>query len=261
MEIIDIHTHVYPDAIAQKATDSIRDFYGIGSVGMNGTVDMLLEQGGKAGITKYVILAVAIRPDHVASINNFVAGQMQAHDCFYAFGTVHAGMEGLTDEAERIMDMGLKGIKMHPDSQVFAIDDPRLFPMYEAIRGRLPVLLHMGDSRYDYSHPARLRRILELFPKLEAVAAHFGGYSMYDIACQELKNTNCIMDVSSSLMFMDEGVAERYVNLYGAERLAFGTDYPLWDPVKEMERFMQLKLTDSQREQIFHKTAERLLKI
>ena len=261
MEIIDIHTHVYPDAIAQKATDSIRDFYGIGSAGMNGTVDMLLQQGAKAGITKYVILAVAIRPDHVTSINNFIAGQMQAHDCFYAFGTVHAGMEGLTDEAERIMDMGLKGIKMHPDSQVFAIDDPRLFPVYETIQGKLPVLLHMGDSRYDYSHPARLRRVLELFPKLETVAAHFGGYSMYDVACQELKDTNCIMDVSSSLMFMEPGVAERYVNIYGAERLAFGTDYPLWDPVKEMERFMQLKLTETQREQIFHKTAERLLKI
>ena len=261
MEIIDIHTHVYPDAIAQKATDSIRDFYGIGSAGMNGTVDMLLQQGAKAGITKYVILAVAIRPDHVVSINNFIAGQMQAHDCFYAFGTVHAGMDGLTDEAERIMDMGLKGIKMHPDSQVFAIDAPRLFPVYETIQGKLPVLLHMGDSRYDYSHPARLRRVLELFPKLETVAAHFGGYSMDDVACQELKDTNCIMDVSSSLMFMEPGVAERYVNIYGAERLAFGTDYPLWDPVKEMERFMQLKLTETQREQIFHKTAERLLKI
>ena len=261
MNIIDIHTHVYPDAIAQKATDSIRDFYGIGGAGMNGTVNMLLERGRMAGISRYVILAVAIRPDHVVSINNFIAKQQEEHDCFYAFGTVHAQMEGLTEEAERIMAMGLKGVKMHPDSQVFAIDDPRLFPMYEAIEGKLPVLLHMGDSRYDYSHPARLRRVLEQFPKLEAVAAHFGGYSMYDIACQELKNTNCVMDVSSSLMFMEEGVAERYINLYGAERLAFGTDYPLWDPVKEMERFMQLKLTNDQREQIFYKTAERLLKI
>lgn len=261
MEIIDIHTHVYPDAIAQKATDSIRDFYGIGGGGMNGTVDMLLQRGAEAGITRYVILAVAIRPEHVTSINNFIAGQMEAHDCFYAFGTVHAGMDGLTDEVERIAGMSLKGIKMHPDSQVFAIDDPRLFPMYEAIQGKLPVLLHMGDSRYDYSHPARLRRVLEMFPRLEAVAAHFGGYSMYDVACQELKDTNCIMDVSSSLMFMEPGVAERYVNTYGAERLAFGSDYPLWDPVKEMERFMQLKLTESQREQILHKTAERLLNI
>lgn len=261
MNIIDIHTHVYPDAIAQKATDSIRDFYGIGGAGMNGTVDMLLKRGAEAGISRYVILAVAIRPEHVCSINNFIAKQMAEHDCFYAFGTVHAQMEGLTDEVERIMDMGLKGIKMHPDSQIFAIDDPRLFPMYEAIQGKLPVLLHMGDSRYDYSHPARLRRVLEQFPKLEAVAAHFGGYSMYDVACRELRNTECIMDVSSSLMFMEEGVAERYVNLYGAERLAFGTDYPLWDPVKEMERFMQLKLTASQREQILHKTAERLLNI
>ena len=60
-------------------------------------------------------------------------------------------------------------------------------------------------------------------------------------------------------MFMEEGVAEKYVNAYGAERLAFGTDYPLWDPVVETERFFRLKLTDAQFEQIGHKTVERLL--
>ena len=46
-----------------------------------------------------------------------------------------------------------------------------------------------------------------------------------------------------------------------AERMAFGTDYPLWDPVVEMERFMRLKLTDAQKEQIAHITAEEILKV
>ena len=168
-------------------------------------------------------------------------------------------MEGLTEEAERIMEMGLRGIKMHPDSQRFSIDDIRLFPMYEAARGKLPVLLHMGDHRYDYSHPIKLRRILELFPGLQVIAAHFGGYAMYDTACELLKDTDCVFDVSSSLMFLEEGKAEYYVNLYGAERLAFGSDYPMWDPVIELDRFLQLKLTPAQQEQILHKTAERVL--
>ena len=261
MYLIDIHTHVYPDNIAQKATNSIQDFYDIAGGGMNGIVDMLLERGSKAGISKFVILPVAVRHDHVQSINDFILGQVQRHDCFVGFGTVHADMEGLTDEVERIAAMGLKGIKMHPDTQRFAIDDPRLFPMYEAMQGKLPVLLHMGDLRYDYSHPARLRHVLELFPKLDAVAAHFGGYSMYETARQLLQDTSCIMDISSSLMFMPEGVAERYIGLYGAERMAFGTDYPLCDPVTETKRFLDLKLTDEQREQIGHKTVERFLKL
>ena len=69
------------------------------------------------------------------------------------------------------------------------------------------------------------------------------------------------MDVSSSLMFMEGGKAEYYVNQYGAERLAFGTDYPMWDPELETRRFFDLKLTESQFEQIAHKTAERILKL
>ena len=95
----------------------------------------------------------------------------------------------------------------------------------------------------------------------EAIAAHFGGYSMYETAREHLQDTNCIMDVSSSLMFMPKGVAEKYINAYGAERMAFGSDYPLWDPVVEMNRFMGLKLTPEQKEQIGWKTAQRLLKL
>jgi predicted TIM-barrel fold metal-dependent hydrolase len=122
-------------------------------------------------------------------------------------------------------------------------------------------MLHMGDKRYDYSHPARLRRVLENFPRLQVIAAHFGGYSMYETAYDLLHDKDCIFDVSSSMMFMEEGIAEKYINIYGAERMAFGTDYPLWDPVAETKRFLQLKLTDEQFEQIGHKTVERILNL
>ena len=260
MKIIDIHTHVYPDAIAQKAADNVRAFYQIGD-DMDGTPEMLLRRGAEAGISRYVILPVAVKPDRVHSINDFSLRETQLHPEFVGFGTVHAEMEDLPEEIDRIERMGLHGIKIHPDCQKFAIDDPRLFPMYEAIAGRMPIMLHMGDRRYDYSHPARLRKVLDNFPKLEAIAAHFGGYSMYEAAKEHLSSTNCIMDVSSSLMFMPKGVAERYINHYGAERMAFGTDYPVWDPVKEVQRLTQLDLTADQIEQIAWKTATRFLKL
>lgn len=260
MKIIDIHTHVYPQTIARKAAENVRDFYQIGD-DMDGTPETLLERGAQAGVCKYVILPVAVKPDKVQGINDFIFNQTQLHDCFVGFGTVHAGMENITDEVERIRNLGLKGIKIHPDCQRFAIDDPRLDPLYESIEGNLPILLHMGDRRYDYSHPARLRRVLDRFPKLQAVAAHFGGYSMYETAREHLYDTDCIMDVSSSLMFMPRGVAERYINLYGAERMAFGTDYPVWDPVGEKQRLLALDLTAEQLEQIAWKTASRFLKL
>ena len=262
MKFIDFHTHVYPDAIAPKAADSVRLFYeSQGNHKMNGTVQMLLEQGTKAGVEQFVILPVAMRPDRTRHINDFILSQLENEPRFLGFGTVHAGMENLMDEVDYITEKGLRGIKMHPDSQVFDIDDPRLLPMYEQIQGKLPVILHMGDQRFDHSHPARLRRVLEMFPGLQVIAAHFGGYTMHEEACQLLKDKECFFDVSSSLMFMEKGVAERYVNLYGAERFVYGSDYPMWDPEIEMERFLSLDLTADQFEQIAHKTAESILKI
>ena len=259
MKVIDIHSHIYPDDIALKATKSIRAFYGIDGAPMDGTAALLLERNRMAGVEQMVILPVAIRPDRVQGINDFIQEKAAEQDCFIPFGTVHAGMEGLTDEVERLLKLGVKGIKMHPDSQRFAIDDERLFPMYEAIRGRIPVMLHMGDQRYNYSHPVKLRKVLELFPGLDAIAAHFGGYSMQDVAYEQLKDTDCVMDISSSMMFMPEGEAEKYIRAYGPERMLFGTDFPLWNPVEETQRFLKLKLTDAEFEQIGSKTALRVL--
>ena len=259
MQIIDFHTHVYPNAIAHKAAQSIRDFYEIGDTDLDGTVDLLLETGAAAGITRYVILPVGLKPDHVGHINDFIYQQTLQHREFTGFGTLHAGMADLTDECQRILDLGLRGIKMHPDSQEFSIDDPRLFPAYEILQGRAPVILHMGDTRYDYSHPRRLRRVLDLFPKLEVIAAHFGGYSMHEIAYQELKDKHCYFDISSSMMFMDDGVPEKYIRAYGAERFVYGTDFPLWDPRTEVPRFLDLKLTADELEQIAYKTALHIL--
>ena len=261
MKLIDMHTHIYPPAIARKAAASIREFYQLGTDEMDGTAETLLTRGTEAGIDRFVILPVSMRPERTRHINDFILEQVAREPRFLGFGTIHAGMENLTDEVQYIMDSGLRGLKMHPDSQVFAIDDERLFPVYEMAREKLTILLHMGDTRYDYSHPARLRRVLENFPRLQVIAAHFGGYSMYETAYELLRDKDCIFDVSSSMMFMADGVAEKYINIYGAERMAFGTDYPLWDPIVETKRFLELKLTDEQFEQIGHKTVERILKL
>ena len=261
MNIIDIHTHIYPEKIARKATDSIRDFYQIEGGGMDGSIQMLLDRGTQAGISRYVVLPVSNSPKHVRSINEFLLSQANSRENFIGFGTLHAEMDGLLEEADWILQNGLHGIKMHPDSQQFCIDDERLFPVYDLLQDRIPVMLHMGAPRYPYSHPARLRRVLDLFPRLQVIAAHFGGYRLFHTAWELLRDTECIFDTSSALMFMEQGEAEKYINSYGAERMAYGTDYPLWDPVKEVERLSRLKLTDDQFDQIFHKTAERVLNL
>ena len=260
MKLIDMHAHVYPDMIAARAARNIRDYYHLGDQ-MDGTISMLLERGSAAGVEHYLILPVAVKPEHVKTINNFTHQQVKGNARFTGFGTIHAGMANMMAEVERLESLHLKGIKIHPDCQHFNIDDPRLFPLYEEIQGKLPMMIHLGDETYNYSHPARLRKVLQSFPNLDVCAAHFGGHTMYETAKECLSDTNCILDISSTLMFLDKKTAEGYVNHYGAERLAFGTDYPVWDPVREVELFLSLDLTEDQKEQIAWKTAARFLNL
>jgi predicted TIM-barrel fold metal-dependent hydrolase len=261
LRIIDIHTHIYPDDIAVKATASVHKFYGFGNTVMDGTEGMLLQRGREAGIDQFVILPVAVQPSRTRHINDFILEQVAKEPRFFGFGTVHAGMENITGEVRYIREQGLRGLKMHPDYQLFSIDDPRLFPVYEMAGDQLPIVFHMGDQRYSYSHPSRLRRVLELFPRLQVIAAHFGGYTMHEEATRLLKDKDCFFDVSSSLMFMQDGVAENYIRNYGADRFVYGSDFPMWDPVTEMERFLRLKLTEREKEQIAHITAEGILNL
>ena len=262
MRFIDFHTHIYPDAIAQKAADSVRAFYGgLGDPAITGQAENLVKLGTQAGVSEFVVLPVSIQPQRTRHINDFILEQVAKEPRFYGYGTVHAAMENLEEEVQYILDNGLRGIKIHPDSQVFDIDDPRLMPMYEMIQDKIPIMIHMGDLRYDYSRPERLKHVLDLFPRLQAIAAHFGGYQMHELASQVLHDKNCFFDVSSSLMFMADGEAEHYIRHHGADRFVYGSDFPMWNPVTEMQRFLKLDLTHKEQEQIAYKTALEILKI
>ena len=55
--------------------------------------------------------------------------------------------------------------------------------------------------------------------------------------------------------------AKELIMIYGADRVLFGTDYPLWTPESEIERFMKIELTESEREDILYNNAAKLFSI
>ncbi len=265
MKFIDIHTHIYPEKIARKAAESICNYYHL-KEGTIGTASLLLDRAKAAGIEKSVLLPVATKAVNVRSINDFIIDETKKHNEFIGFGTVHAEQKNLLEEVEYMMQNNLHGIKMHPDHQKFAIDDERLFPLYDYLQSlpeskKIPVIFHCGDRVSNLSHPERLKKVLHQFPFLSVIAAHLGGWSMYDEAVQVLKGECCWFDISSTMAFVEPDRLKEYINIYGAEKVLFGSDFPMWDPVKEVERFYELPLNESERELIAYKNAERLLRI
>ena len=256
--IIDAHCHIYPQKIAAKAVTAIGSFYGI-RMAEDGTADSLIKEGSTIGVEKYVVHSTATTVHQVRSINDYIYGEIQAHPEFIGFMTLHNEMENaaIEEEVALAISRGMKGVKLHPDFQKFNIDDAE--NLYRVTAGKLPVLLHMGDRRYDFSSPSRLKKMAEKYPDQIFIGAHFGGYSVWDkVEC--LKDLpNVYFDTSSSLWFLDKEKASDMIHHFGAHRYFFGTDFPMWKHDEELKRFLALDLTEEEREDILYNNVAKLL--
>lgn len=260
--IIDAHAHIFPAKIAEKAVAGIGRFYSELKMHMDGTAETLIRMGTENGIAKFIVQSVATVPAQVEGINNFIAESVKKFsDRFIGFAAIHPDYPDIEKEIDRAASMGLKGIKIHPDFQKFEIDSDKAMKIYEVIEGKMPILIHMGDSRYDFSKPSRLVNVLEKFPKLDVIGAHFGGWSEWDSAEEILSGRHLWVDTSSSLYAMTPERAAELIEKFGADHVLFGTDYPMWDAADELRRFDRIPITSSEREMILHENAEKLLGI
>lgn len=261
-KIIDAHCHIYPDKIAQKASDSTGNFYQIPSL-LDGKISTLLEHGKKAGIEHFIVQSVATTPKQVSSINNFIAQSVaESNGNFTGLGTLHPDSEDIEADFNEIIDLGLKGVKLHPDIQKFKIDDYRMLKIYELCEGKLPILIHTGDNRYDYSNPNRMMPILDIYKNLTVIGAHFGGWSIWEEATKKMsKYPNFYVDCSSSFYALTFEKARELIMTYGTKKVLFGTDYPMWEPETELIKFMQIDLTDEERQDILYNNAANLFNI
>lgn len=256
--IIDFHNHIFPDNIAEKAVANIGRYYGLSMWGQ-GTVDALLKSVSKINADRIVVHSSATHAGQVKAINDYIAGVIGSHNNLIGFGTLHSGLEDIDSEVQRLISLGLRGIKLHPEFQQFSIDDESMLPVYAAIEGKLPMLIHMGDENKDSSSPQRLARILDRFPKLTVIAAHLGGYQMWDESLKVLVGRNLFMDTSSSLAYLDGNKAVDIMRRHGIDKILFGTDFPMWGHEEELKRFLALELTDTERRAILYDNAAKLL--
>lgn len=259
MEIYDFHAHIYPEKVREKAVKSLESGYTI-NLCCDGSEETLLEISKQTGISHYVTLGVAASAKHVESVNNFILERQAKVPEFIGFGSMHPDYEDPLGELERIYNAGIAGIKLHPSSQRFKADDERMFPFYDMIRELgLPLLVHCGDYRVDFDNPERVGHLLDLFPGIKLIAAHMGGWLLHDRALDVFKNRDCYLDCSSTIAFTGKRRGLELIREYGAERIVFGSDYPVWNPAHELEVLYSLGLGDDELEMILCKNAERVL--
>ena len=87
--VIDAHCHVYPGKIPEKAARATDTFYTVHGFG-DGTVSMLMSEGKKAGIDRFIVQSVATTPKQVSSINRFIASEVEkSNGVLIGLGTLH----------------------------------------------------------------------------------------------------------------------------------------------------------------------------
>ena len=260
--LIDFHTHCFPDKIAEKAIHKLSYASGGMIPSTDGTKEGLLASMDAHGVDISVVLNIATNAHQQASVNDFAASIHS--DRLVAFGSVFPDSPDALSELERIHDMGLVGVKLHPDYQGFSVDDPNMKPLYQKIASLgLVTVFHAG---LDYGFPPpygatpeKMARALPWFEGAPVVAAHFGGLGCCEEVLAHLCGKEIYFDTSFGCGQLPRYYAEKIIKTHGADKILFGTDSPWHIPMQETRLMDTLALTEEECKLIFSENAKRLL--
>lgn len=261
--VIDFHVHCFPDDLAERAVAKLSKKASV-PAHLNGTVADLERSMSKAGIDLSIVQHIATKPSQTAAINDWAASICT--DKIHSFGTIHPDFPDWKHEIQRIRNLGMKGIKFHPDYQGFLVDDPRMFPIYERIfETGLIVLFHAGnDFGFDPPYnctPERLAHVLDAFPEATVVAAHMGSNFMWDDVEKHLVGRKIFFDTSLGIDHLCETQFKRIVKNHGHRNILFASDSPWTDQSKELDAIRNIGYEKSVIDDILGNNAASILSI
>jgi predicted TIM-barrel fold metal-dependent hydrolase len=275
--VIDFHVHAFADKIAARAIEELKKNLREGGLDdtafSNGTysdTETYFEKSSVSG----VFMPIATKPsqmtvcnDFAATKNNYASGESR----FWSYGSVFPltnssdELNFVLAETSRIKSLGLYGIKLHPDYQIFYPDDENVYPIYEKCAEiGLPIMFHAGfdpiSPTLTHATPDRLLRVIENFPKLTAIFAHMGGEDHWDEVYDIICGKNCYIDTSYCAENMDSALMERMIKKHGSERVLFGSDFPWKAPEAIVTKLKTLNLSETETDNILYKNALKLLR-
>ena len=263
MLTIDFHVHCFAPKIAEKAITQLKDRADIEPL-TDGLIETTEARLDEWGIDRGVLLSVATRPSQVKVINDWCAENNGGR--FISFGTVHPDTEDIPGELDRIVSLGLRGIKLHPDYQGFMVDEDRVDLLYDEIERRgLPVVLHAGFDVFSPSKihcpPEAALHMLKKHPHLKVILAHLGGNDCHQQVHEILAGVDgeVYFDTAFTGRYLPDSLMEKIIRKHGADRILFASDIPWDSPFEIKKKIMRLRISDDDKEKIFSGNAVRLL--
>jgi predicted TIM-barrel fold metal-dependent hydrolase len=208
--------------------------------------------------------------------NDFVAGMQERHPdrIIQAWAAVDPfkGEAAIREAKHAIQDLSLLGFHFHPIMGHFAVNDPRLRPLFEVINElKVPVMIDVGTTgmgagmrggmgaKLSHAHPSAIDELAADFPNLTIVAAHPGWPWIDEMTAVALHKGNVFWELS--------GWAPKYfppqlridIGSRLKDKIMFGSDYPSIPYGRLLREWDELGYSDDIMERVFHRNAERVL--
>lgn len=265
--IIDFHTHIFPEKIAEKTIQFLENACHCQAY-TRGTLAELQTSMKEANVDISVVLPVVTNPKQFESINRFALEVSKLPEII-SFGGVHPDSENWKQEVDQIVEMGLPGIKLHPDYQKAYVDETATVRLVQyAISKGLHVVFHGGvDVGFPEPVHCTPKRTLCMLQQLERregygqiIIAHTGGHDLWDEVEEYLVGQDIYFDLAFNLGKISDEQLKRIITNHGPDRILFATDSP-WDSQREDVEYLQRMsgLTEEEREAIFSGNAKKLL--
>lgn len=276
--IIDIHTHIFPRGICKKRENYFYDepdfklLYDSPKARLVGAHE-LIQAMDENGVEKSVVFGFPWnRFDTVKFQNDYILEMIQAYpDRLTGFCCLDPAHPSATQEVNRCVQGGMKGVGELAFYQS-GIDEKTLdmlLPVMSLCSERkLPVLIHTNES-IGHSYPGKapvtlpeIYRLAKRFPDNSIILAHWGGgLFFYNLLKKEVRETlkNVYVDTAASPFLYDTAIYPVAVKIFGAEKILFGSDFPLLKPSRYFNEMKNTGLSDHDMNLICGENAEKLL--
>jgi predicted TIM-barrel fold metal-dependent hydrolase len=273
-KVIDAHVHC-----SDKAEDDMLRPYARLN-GLRYDLQDLLGQMAENGVERALLLSPPMSGGRPLPNADVVNQCLRSRDSLFPVFTVEPDRRAVAEAielAQRSSEL-VKGFKIWLGyRQVFA-EDAVYSSLYDYAEERgLPVLFHTGDTATStgslvHSHPLTLDRLANERESLKIVICHLGNPWIVDAAELLYKHANVFADISGLIVgggsykdeyvrMIAERISETVYYAGGADKLLFGTDYPVETHANGLSLVSKLKVTQSDREKILWRNASRLYQL
>lgn len=264
--VIDFHTHVFPESIAARTISALEAKANM-KAATDGTINGLLTSMDKAQVDTSIILPVVTKPAQFESVNNFARTVNEQYEGrLISFGGIHPDSENYKAELDYIKELGLKGVKIHPDYQGVMIDDVRSMRIIEyADALGLIIVTHagvdIGIPEPVHCPPDKMRKVLDTIKPERMVLAHYGGWKQWEEVYDCLAGENVYLDTAFTFDFIEGDVFLKILEKHDKDKILFATDSPWSHVERDIAKLNSLPIDSDIKEMILYGNAAKLLQI